>query len=95
MFFDSDTLVVDKRKGKLGISPNFVHQLDALHLQLVVDACSFDIVTAHDSYGSLAADANILNKVIREQMVRVLDADPIGRLSKDTGDLVPLPKLVI
>ena len=91
IWYESDSVDVDKRKSKLGISPNFVHQLDALHLQLVVNDCPFDIVSAHDSYGCLPSDAKYLNRSIRECMVRVLEADPILDLSQKTGNLVELP----
>ena len=76
------------QKAKSGISPNTIHNLDSLHLMLVINACNFDIVSAHDSYGSRAGDIQVLNKVIREQFKRIIDEDPIANILNQTGNLV-------
>ena len=76
------------QKAKSGISPNTIHNLDSLHLMLVIDACNFDIVSAHDSYGSRAGDIQVLNKIIREQFKRIIDQDPISNILNQTGNLV-------
>ena len=78
------------QKAKSGISPNTIHNLDSLHLMLVIDACSFDIVSAHDSYGTRAGDIQVMNKVIREQFKRIIDLDPIADILNQTGNLVPM-----
>jgi DNA-directed RNA polymerase len=57
-----------------GISPNFVHSLDAAALQITV--CELhqqegveEFCMVHDSYGTLAADAELLSRYLREVFV--------------------------
>ena len=76
-------------KAKAGISPNTIHNLDSLHLMLVLDECNFDIVSAHDSYGSHACNIVEMQKVIREQFKRIIDLDPIQDILNQTGNLIP------
>ena len=57
---------------------------------LVINALDFDIVSAHDSYGSHACNIIEMQKVIREQFKRVVDSDPIQNILDQTGNLVPM-----
>lgn len=63
----------DKRKQQQGISPNFVHSLDAAHLARTVSKCvdsgvgSYAMV--HDSYGTHAGNASALHQMLREAFV--------------------------
>lgn len=61
---------IDTRKQANAISPNFVHSLDAAVLMLTVLQADQDGVEhfamVHDSYGTLAADAEILFRATRE-----------------------------
>ena len=79
-------------KAKAAISPNSIHNLDSLHLMLVIDECDFDIVSAHDSYGSHACNVNMMQKVIRSQFKRIIDANPLQHNLNETGNLVPMIK---
>lgn len=79
-------------KAKAAISPNSIHNLDSLHLMLVIDECDFDIVSAHDSYGSHACNVNVMQKVIRTQFKRIIDANPLQHNLNETGNLVPMIK---
>jgi len=64
---------IDKRRQAAGISPNFVHSLDAAHMMRTVNYCldaginSFCMI--HDSYGSHAADAEELSYQLRKAFV--------------------------
>jgi DNA-directed RNA polymerase len=62
---------------KNGISPNFVHSMDAAHLALVVCECDRQGIDAlamiHDDYGTHAADAQKLFMIIREVFVRMYE----------------------
>jgi DNA-directed RNA polymerase len=68
---DGDKL--DRRKQSSGISPNFVHSLDAAHMIRTVAYCmetgvsSFAMI--HDSYGTHAADADTLIHQLRRGFV--------------------------
>ena len=64
---------IDPRKQEQGISPNFVHSLDAAHLMRTVGKCAEAGVTSlsmvHDSYGCHAGSARALNKALRAAFV--------------------------
>jgi len=68
---DGDKL--NTRKQALGISPNFVHSLDAAHLMRTVLFCVQDGITdfamIHDSYGVHAGKAATLRDNLREAFV--------------------------
>jgi DNA-directed RNA polymerase len=61
------------RKQALGISPNFVHSLDAAHLMRTVLFCAQDGVQdfamIHDSYGVHAGRASLLRDNLRAAFV--------------------------
>lgn len=65
--------VVDTRRQAQGISPNFIHSMDAAHLQRVVNAeyskDNTNFMMIHDSFGTDAAHAGQLFKTIREEFV--------------------------
>ena len=86
---NSDLPLINVAKAKSAISPNTIHNLDSLHLMLVIDKCDFDIVTAHDSYGSHACDVKEMQKVIREKFKLIIDSDPLQHVLNETGNLVP------
>jgi len=85
----SDLPLINIAKAKAAISPNTIHNLDSLHLMLVIDECDFDIVTAHDSYGAHASDVKEMQKVIREKFKLIIDSDPLQHVLNETGNLVP------
>lgn len=68
---DGDKL--NTRKQALGISPNFVHSLDAAHLMRTVlyshDEGIKDFAMVHDSYGVHAGHATKLRDCLREAFV--------------------------
>lgn len=74
---------LDSRRQALGISPNFIHSCDASHLMLTV--CTAlengiaDFAMIHDSFGTHAADTDILAASLRaafcEQYTREVLAD--------------------
>ena len=70
-----DTDALDTNKQKQGISPNFIHSLDATHLVWTVNACkklgSNHFSMIHDSYGTHARHMDTLARVLREEAVRL------------------------
>lgn len=66
---------VDTRRQAQGISPNFIHSMDAAHLQRVVNAGhskgNANFMMIHDSFGTDAAHAGQLFKTIREEFVEL------------------------
>jgi DNA-directed RNA polymerase len=72
-----DKKEIAKDKAANGVAPNFVHALDAAHLQLTVNAAVAEgitqIATVHDSFGCLAPHARRFNAIIREQFVAMYE----------------------
>lgn len=64
---------VDARSQKNGISPNFIHSMDATHLQRVVVAeknmGNNNFMMIHDSFGTDCAHAGELYKTIRQEFI--------------------------
>ena len=82
-----------------GISANFIHSLDAAHLVAVVNRLAAagvtSILTIHDSYGVHARHAALLDRVLREEFVRMYtENDPLGGLVKRAAtDSITAPAL--
>jgi DNA-directed RNA polymerase len=75
---------------KQATAPNFVHSLDATHLQLVVNNAEFNIAAIHDSLGCVPADYNSLYELIRECFVSLYKTNPL----EDFLEQVKYPKKV-
>lgn len=78
---NEDTDKMDKNKQRNGISPNFVHSMDASHLMLTVNKCLDEGISSfamiHDSYGTHACDTDTLARLLREAFVEQYEADPL------------------
>lgn len=65
---------INKRKQKAGLPPNFIHSLDASHMLFVAQRC-FDqglrFAAVHDSFWTHAADVDVMNRITREEFVRL------------------------
>lgn len=65
----------DVKKAARGIGPNYIHSLDAAHMRMTVRAAVARGVTGfmmvHDSYGCHAADVHIMERVLREEFVKI------------------------
>lgn len=66
---------VDPKKAVSSVAPNFVHSLDASHMVLTINGCQdsgvTDFAMIHDSFGSLAADTEVMARTVREQFVKM------------------------
>ncbi len=64
---------LDAKAHKQGLSPNYIHSLDASHLMMTVNALAqrgiSDIVTVHDSFATHANDVGLLSMTLREAFV--------------------------
>lgn len=98
-----ETDALDRSKQSLGISPNFVHSMDAAALALTICGCldvgitSFAMI--HDSYGTVAADTDLLAATLREEFVRMYEQHDVLAEFRDhllaqcpTLELPPLPE---
>lgn len=83
---------IDKRRQGNGISPNFVHSMDAAALHLYVNLAgefglaSFSLV--HDSYGTLAADTEVSACCIREVFFQMYQEDVLSNFRTELLDML-------
>jgi DNA-directed RNA polymerase len=70
---------IDKRRAVNGVSPNFVHSMDASAMSLTickaVDCGMESFAMIHDSYGVHAADTEKMGSLIREAFVEIYRED--------------------
>ena len=96
--------MISRRKQASGLSPNFVHSLDATHLRMAVLQASqegiSDIALVHDSFGTHAADTGRFFVILREALVKMyVEQDVIedfaaqmrAQLPSAKRDKVPTP----
>ncbi len=58
-----------------GISPNYVHSLDAAHMANVINNFSGSFAAVHDSFATHARDVPLLKRVTKEQFVKQYDVE--------------------
>lgn len=88
---------VDARKQAQGFPPNFVHSLDATHMLMSVNRCrehGLSFSSVHDSYWTHACDITLMNKILREEFVKLHKNNLVAKLRaefiKRYGDNVML-----
>lgn len=96
-----DTEKVCSRSAANGLSPNFIHSLDACHLAMTALKCRKEGITnfsfIHDSFGTHACDTDTMNRVLRETFVEMHSEDVLGRfeqeirsqVSAEVADMIP------
>lgn len=95
----------DTRKARAGVAPNFVHSLDAAHMQLAIchglDQGIEDFFMIHDSFGTNAADTWAFYHNIRHAIVDMYEDNCVlsnfeiecrNRLANPDMDLAPVPE---
>lgn len=74
------------RKQLNAVAPNFIHSLDAIHLQMTclrANQQGLNFAGVHDSFWTHACDVDTLNKIIREEFVRLHHSHIIPNLRDD------------
>ncbi|QPG73327.1 hypothetical protein FOA43_000637 [Brettanomyces nanus] len=77
---------VDARKQANGFPPNFVHSLDATHMLMSVNRCrehGLSFSSVHDSYWTHACDITLMNKILREEFVKLHKNDLVAKLRNE------------
>jgi len=74
---------LNKTKQRNGIAPNFVHSMDAAHMmrticRLYSEGCRH-FAAIHDGYGVHACDVDLMNRVLREEFVRIYQEPVLER----------------
>jgi DNA-directed RNA polymerase len=84
---------LNSRKQALGISPNYVHSLDAAHLMRTVMFCAADgmrdFAMIHDSYGCHAGKASLLRDNLRQAFVEQYSGDVLKKFRDELADQLP------
>ena len=86
-FVASELPEIDERRQAQGISPNYVHSMDASHLMLTVcecvDAGIQDFAMIHDSFGTHAANAGAMGALLRDAFVRQYSEEALDQFFDD------------
>jgi hypothetical protein len=69
------TDIPDRRGFMCGISPNFVHSMDASHMALVIANWDDDFGAVHDSFSSYATRTEELMTLTRDKFVEMYDKE--------------------
>lgn len=90
----STTNKVDKRRQANGISPNFVHALDATTMLLTTNYAKekgiTDFAMVHDSFGTHAANQGVLNECLRKAFVDLYtQVDPLETFLQYALAIIP------
>jgi DNA-directed RNA polymerase, mitochondrial len=91
-----------RSKAKDAITANFVHSVDAAHLQMIALAAtdaSIDMLCIHDCFGCIAPHADRFNDIIRDQFIRLHRRNHLNEVREAVRrrsvniKLPPLPKI--
>lgn len=94
---------LDKRSQANGVAPNFVHSLDAAHLQAVAYRCRGEgidhLAMIHDSFGTHAADTDRISAILRDTFIEQYEDDVLGnfyeelkgQLGEELAEKLPAP----
>jgi len=90
----STTTRIDKRRQANGISPNFVHALDATMLYMTIHYCKQhginDFAMVHDSFGTHAANQQQMNVCLREAFRDLYSqVDPLDNFLESVLPMIP------
>lgn len=84
---------LDKRRQAAGISPNLIHSFDAAHMQrtiLIGKANGIDSwAMVHDSFGTHAADVDVMHQCIREAFIEQYSEDLLTKFRDELAEQLP------
>ena len=58
-----------------GISPNYIHSMDAAHMALVIDQWNGDFGAVHDSFSTHAPDVELLLAHTKQEFIDIYDVE--------------------
>lgn len=94
-----DTDFPDMRGFMCGISPNYIHSMDASHMSLVIEKWNGDFGAVHDSFSTHAPDVELLLAHTKQEFITMYDVENFytrieDELVDDMDDVsVPRPEL--
>lgn len=83
---------VNKKKQVSAFAANYIHSLDATHCRMIARRCRAEGVTfahVHDSFWTHAATVRHLDRIIREEFVKLHETNALGRLRDQFVKLYP------
>lgn len=93
--FASNTDLMRPGKQVQAFSPNWIHSLDAsvLHATFarMQDEGIADCVAVHDSFGCLAPHVDQMNRILREEFVRIFSTDQRVALMESMSEMTGVP----
>lgn len=88
----TETPELDKRGQVNGIAPNFIHSMDAAHLQAVVlagrEAGLESLALIHDSFATHPCDTELLSTILRETLVEQYSGDVLKTFEDQIATLL-------
>ena len=92
-----DGVKLDPARQRNGISPNFVHSMDAAHLVRTVNMCKADMIHSfamvHDSYGTHAGNVSLLAWNLRSAFVSQYEGDLLWEFEDEIRQQISDDKL--
>jgi DNA-directed RNA polymerase len=83
-------------KATSAIAANFIHTLDAAFLVAVVIRCkreNIPLICVHDCFAVLAPHARLLQKILREELVRLFEQnDPLAQIRESAARILGTDK---
>lgn len=77
---------INPRRQQAGLPPNFIHSLDASHMLLSAIQCGkagLDFAAVHDSYWTHASEVDNMNRLLRQEFIKLHEVDLIERLKNE------------
>jgi hypothetical protein len=95
---DNDKIKKSLRDMKSGITPNFIHSIDAAHMTKVINAMYGeyeikDFSAIHDCFGVHPCDTDQLIEVVKEQFIQVHKGRPLFDWLREFYDPLPVAAL--
>ena len=87
-----ETPIIDRRRQRSGIAPNFVHSLDSTHMVMTINGTDFtSYAMIHDDFGTHAGNTQVLWQAIRDQFVELYTmCDPLADWYAEQNPKKPL-----
>jgi DNA-directed RNA polymerase len=76
----------NKAKQRSGIAPNYIHGLDSTHMLMTAHECierGITFAAVHDSFWTHASSIPLMNRLLREQFVKLHENDLVGALREE------------
>ena len=77
---------IDTNSHSKGLSPNYIHSLDATHLMMTINGLKQvginDVITVHDSFATHANDVGKMSKVLRKAFVALHKKEILEELTE-------------